>query len=276
MHVIIKIAMLVLCTLAHCNGQYKSDYVELKSNSDSAEWLRIGSLAELRFANTTVHFARAPRGGQSFSVGGLCNNRTASTCSSSATSQCAYATNAGFFNVQSGQCIGSVVQRGQIVQLSGSSTPAATFGVVGDAMVLGYVNDSDVQSMRFDELVQGRGVLVWRGESAVARSAQLEGLSAHFVDELAPRVAVGVDVDGALVLVVADGVEQQDVGMSLDAFAQQLIDAPLSLRYAVNLDGGGSATTCLNSMLLNKATCDDTGRLCERPVTTIACIKTPR
>lgn len=60
--------------------------------------------------------------------------------------------------------------------------------------------------------------------------------------------------------------------MGLDLF--QFADVIISLGgyNAVNLDGGGSAVSVLRGQVVSKPTCDDTPVVCERPVTTAACI----
>ncbi len=41
-----------------------------------------------------------------------------------------------------------------------------------------------------------------------------------------------------------------------------------------NLDGGGSSTSVYRGKVINRPTCKDTPTICERPVSSITCIKT--
>jgi exopolysaccharide biosynthesis protein len=83
--------------------------------------------------------------------------------------------------------------------------------------------------------------------------------------------------DGGIVLTVVDGVEVLGQGLDLFEFAEILITA-VGVKHAINIDGGGSSDAVLNGKVWSRPTCDDTYLpVCERPVTSITCIRpTPR
>lgn len=75
-----------------------------------------------------------------------------------------------------------------------------------------------------------------------------------------PRTIAGVDRDGRIVLVTADGRSTRSLGLSIAESAA--VAAALGLRDAVNLDGGGSTTMYADGRVVNTPS-DATG---ERPV----------
>ena len=71
---------------------------------------------------------------------------------------------------------------------------------------------------------------------------------------------------------MVDGVEDLKTGLDLWEFTEILLEQ--GAMQAVNLDGGGSTDAVLNEKVWSQPNCDDLpGSLCERPVTTIACIR---
>jgi exopolysaccharide biosynthesis protein len=69
----------------------------------------------------------------------------------------------------------------------------------------------------------------------------------------------------------------QDVERGPDLF--ELVELLLALgnvTQAVNLDGGGSAVSVYDGQVISRPTCTDTRVVCERPVTSITCIKGER
>ncbi len=118
---------------------------------------------------------------------------------------------------------------------------------------------ADENWKKMDYLVGGAGLLIMDGEPV--RDYVVEKLSKGFDTSRHPRTAVGVTGWGRWIFVVVDGRQPAlSVGMTLD----ELTDLMLSLgcRYAINLDGGGSATMYLNGSVVNSPS-DLSG---ERPV----------
>lgn len=114
----------------------------------------------------------------------------------------------------------------------------------------------------------------------------------HAGGEIAPRTTIGVDKSGRLQMFVvclgwggcerplitpiattvqADGIEKSYLGLTM----QQAAEWTLALGgfHVINLDGGGSSTAILNGKIANHPTCIDTPLRCERPVTTVVCVK---
>ena len=121
----------------------------------------------------------------------------------------------------------------------------------------GHAVDENWKKM--DYLVGGAGLLIMDGEPV--RDYMVEKLSKGFDTTRHPRTAVGINRRGEWIFVVVDGRHPGiSVGMTLD----ELTDLMLSLgcRYAINLDGGGSATMYLNGAVVSSPS-DLSG---ERPV----------
>ena len=116
--------------------------------------------------------------------------------------------------------------------------------------------------LKFTQLLSGFGWLVRNG------TVQTDDMTS-----VAPRTAIGTDAKGRLLLFEADGVERlvPPLGLTLAQLAQWM--QALGTVQAINLDGGGSSTVVLNGQIYNQPHCNDTfGVICERSVTTVACI----
>jgi len=215
------------------------------------------------------------------------NDKCPGVAATSTTSEkhgCKLATNAGFFGMSDHTCIGPIVSDGNIIH-TGSSL-GALFGITNDGKyIAGYVNESVIQSSNFKQLVQGRGWLVRNGQSYLDTAAEKENIPKSFIQLLAPRLAIGWDQEGRLILVVIDGVEAKKKGLDLKTFTSFLIG--LGAVEAINLDGGGSVTFVWDGHI-----CESSGvgqEACqgnptqfgpiqvykpyERPVTSITCFK---
>jgi len=210
----------------------------------------------------------------------------AATSKTAEKNKCKIATNAGFFNMDTGACVGHIISDSKTIH-STASGRKVMFGITHDGKyIAGYGNDTYIKKNSFKQLVQGRGWLVRNGKSYVSTAQEKESIAQSFVQLLAPRLAIGWDKDGHLLLVVVDGVEAKKKGLDLKTFASLLIE--LGAVEAVNLDGGGSVTLywdghiCESSGVGQEA-ChgnptfdDDTTTVdapYERPVTSITCFK---
>ena len=65
-----------------------------------------------------------------------------------------------------------------------------------------------------------------------------------------PRTAAGITADGALILMVVDGRQDESRGVSLEELAVLMRDAGAA--DALNLDGGGSSTLVVDGILINR------------------------
>lgn len=196
---------------------------------------------------------------------------------------CVAATNAGFFVVASGDCIGNVVAgNGTEVYVGCSTTP--NFGLTKHGEFLaGYVTCETIKKHSFRSLVQGAGWLVKNGASYLHESIKLEKISSYFINLKAPRVAIGVDKHGRLLMVQVDGNEPTKEGFDLYEMTDLMLQ--LGAVHAINLDGGGSSTTYVDGQVHSRCTdkCAPDTRFnpcpnasigcCQRRVTTIICVK---
>ena len=201
---------------------------------------------------------------------------------------CEVVTNAGFFNVSSGACLGDLVSAGSVVQTSDKHN--VNFGIRGGQFVTGYVSSEEITGVvsgeseggtrdghvPFDTLVSGLGWLVREGEvyveesfhsrrppvhpskedadSPILSSLYSEDMSAQssgdsFPTLLSARTALGHDAQGRLLLLQVEG-ESWVRGMSLSEFAAFAVE--LGFVSAINLDGGGSATMTVNHSLVSE------------------------
>ncbi len=189
-----------------------------------------------------------------------------------AANNCLYATNAAPFDTASNtaKCRGNVVVDGVVVKRSPEFNGAACVGLFkassprANHWLVGLDGSKGVQdsldNSELEQLVCGFGMLVVDGKAQYSSAT-----------EIAPRVGWGVDAKGSLVSVVADGSEVIKTGLTLNETADLLVRA--GARYALNMDGGGSATVWFERKVTNCPTCIDIPKCCERAVETIQCIR---
>jgi N-acetylglucosamine-1-phosphodiester alpha-N-acetylglucosaminidase len=205
----------------------------------------------------------------------LCDG-VATTSASAQAYGCLLAMNAGFFNMATGACLGNVVSNDQLINVAAADLQHHShFGLTRDNnFITGYLTPEQVQGGvdgGFHELAQGSGWLIRDGKNYINVSMVTEGLGSGFVEEKAPRNAVGHDKDGRLLIFEADGEEDIKLGLTLYEFAD-ILATHFNVENAINVDGGGSSTTVYKGEVVDKPTCRDTPQMCERAVTTISCV----
>lgn len=200
--------------------------------------------------------------------------------SSNETYNCEYATNGAFFTwdltTTGSYCLGNLVSDGHVWQLptDGTGTGRANIGITTDGAVLtGFLSQSTVNTTPFSQLITGYGWLVRDGKSYVESSQDLSGYDDpnSFVNEKAPRTAVGVFQNGTIVLLEVDG--EEDIKAGPDLFEMAELFVSLGVQSAVNIDGGGSSVSVYKGEIVDVPTCNDTPEVCERAVANIACVK---
>lgn len=137
------------------------------------------------------------------------------------------ATNADYFNMQTGQACGYLIMEGNVVQTKGS-TEEPYFAVLKDGSYA--IRDYGTDCSDVAEAISGPFYLVEDGVAA-------EGLDAS---GKAPRNAIGLKADGTVVLFLADGRQGVSAGMTLQDMAYMM--EKQGCVDALYLDGGGSAT----------------------------------
>ncbi|NXG04735.1 NAGPA acetylglucosaminidase, partial [Sakesphorus luctuosus] len=217
--------------------------------------------------------------------GGCREHRRAPVPDTARLGTCLVAQNGGYFNMETGECLGNVVSDGKLVRNSGG-LQNAQFGIRQDGtMVFGYLSEEDVldQTNPFVQLVSGVVWLLRDGEVYINESraaecgdTQTTGTFDRFISVISARTAVGHDRQGRLVLVHVDG-QTESRGVNLWEMAEFLKQQ--GVINAINLDGGGSATLVLNGTLANypseHCSFDNMWR-CPRPVSTVVCVHEPR
>jgi len=192
---------------------------------------------------------------------GTCGGRI-QTDVQAAAHNCTLGMNGSPFEFTNPTCIGDIVSDGKIYLAQGSINPGATdFGLTqsGD-FIIGNLNSSDVRDLQFAQLLSAFGWLVRLGKPVYDNSTFK-----------APRTVIGTDVEGRLLMLQVDGIEDKGIGITLD----QAADWSVSVGgwNVVNLDGGGSSATFFNGTVVDHPTCNDTPVACVRPVTAIPCVK---
>uniref|UniRef100_A0A8C3D8C5 N-acetylglucosamine-1-phosphodiester alpha-N-acetylglucosaminidase n=1 Tax=Corvus moneduloides TaxID=1196302 RepID=A0A8C3D8C5_CORMO len=143
-------------------------------------------------------------------AGGCLAQRRAPVEETAKLRKCLVAQNGGYFNMETGECLGNVVSDGRLVRDSGG-LQNAQFGIRKDGtMVFGYLSEEDVldQSNPFVQLVSGVVWLLRNGEVYINQSraaecgdTQTTGTFDRFINVISARTAVGHDSQGRLVLV---------------------------------------------------------------------------
>jgi len=173
---------------------------------------------------------------------------------------CSFAVNGAPYNMETAAAAGPLVSDGEYFDTCNLSPDAATsFAITSDETKYALGELANLSSV--SQAIGGfsNGFLVKNG-SALESSSTL----------IAPRTAVGINAQGELLILVVDGVEDLNQGMNLTELALTFVD--LNATYAINLDGGGSTTAFYDGKVINQPTCDDTGRICERRVSSILCV----
>ena len=190
--------------------------------------------------------------------GDTCKRRRTSWVAKAA--GCQYAVNGGSFNMKTGACAGTVISGG--TQISMSDSAFASWGLTRTQYVFGIINHSVASMNDVQECVSGfvGPLLIKDGQTYISGSTKV-----------APRTAVGIDAAARLLLLTVDGVESKSLGMNMTELAAAF--RQLGAIQAVNLDGGGSTSAVKDGRVIDQPTCDDSGRICERAVSSIVCVK---
>lgn len=204
---------------------------------------------------------------------------------------CDVATNAGYFipgdDIVDHACIGPIVSDGYWRHKQHRRN--VMFGVMapheGDTRVkyfFGYLDENEMEDVRWLQLLSGVVWLVRDGKVNVADSMKYENFTAersgsgdHFRTLRAPRLAVGIDGGGELMILAVDGSEPDWEGLSLDDVASIMVG--LGAIQAINLDGGGSVSVFEGQDVVNipSDVCPNTTfpkYRCARRVSSVLCL----
>jgi exopolysaccharide biosynthesis protein len=192
------------------------------------------------------------------------------------------AVNGGFFVVATGAPAGLLKVKGRL--LSGTRLPRGAVGILGGSLFhpMRLVFDQVAAAKpaaggniqyrtrlgtatgtwsRARDIVGGAGLLVHDGRPTTTDDWAAEKMREGFATERHPRTMIGVDRSGAIWLVAVDG-RNPLVSLGMSFAELQGLAGLLSLRYALNLDGGGSTTMVVRGVVVNRPS-DITG---PRPV----------
>lgn len=195
------------------------------------------------------------------------------TSESSKNYKCEYATNGGFFVMNSEEnkdnlCVGNLISNYKIFVNEGNNY--VNIGINGNnEIIIGYIDNNVINSFNIKELISGRGWLIRNHINYVNSSLDLN-INSNFVNIKAPRTAIGVFDNNSLLLIQIDGQEDINYGPDLYEFANVLLE--LQVKSAINLDGGGSSVSVYNNNVISTPTCVDNSTVCEREVQSITCV----
>ncbi|XP_054017237.1 N-acetylglucosamine-1-phosphodiester alpha-N-acetylglucosaminidase [Dryobates pubescens] len=214
-------------------------------------------------------------------AGGCRERRRATVEETARLGGCLVAQNGGYFDMESGECLGNVVSDGRLAR-SAAGLQNAQFGIRRDGtLVFGYLSEEEVldEANPFVQLVSGVVWLLRDGEVYINQSqaaecgdVQTTGTFDRFINVISARTAVGHDRQGQLVLVHVDG-QTESRGVNLWEMADFLKQQ--GIINAINLDGGGSATLVLNGTLASYPSehCSfDSRWRCARRISTVLCV----
>ncbi len=164
-------------------------------------------------------------------------------------------TNAAYYNVSTGQPTGGFVMEGVNINGDAMGNQYEFFAIMKDGTaMIGKKNTFSQYSANIQEAVAGHLLLIWDGKIC-------DGLNA--VNKY-PRSTVGIKADGNVVLMLADG-NQMPYSAGLTFAEQAELMYSLGCVYAIELDGGGSATYAAklegtDEVVVRNSCCDGTVR----------------
>lgn len=191
-----------------------------------------------------------------------------------------YATNGGFFDIKTFNCLGNLISDGNRLQVSNVTN--ALFGLSRDGhFYVGYMDHLSIQRTSFVHLINGVVWIVRNRRNYCAESIRLEEMStqmsgsgSHFVNLKSSRIGVCHNDIGHIMIFQVDGFGSVSRGMDLNELANYMIEH--GGVNCINLDGGGSTTTAINGIQVNypsdRCLSEFPDSTCERRVTTITCI----
>lgn len=220
-----------------------------------------------------------------------CGSLDTPSSTADANGGCDVATNGGFFipgdDVTDHKCIGPIVSDGYWRHkehrnnvMFGIRAPRE--GDTNTTYFFGYMDPETMSSTRWLQLLSGVVWLVRDGKVNVQDSMKYENFTAqrsgdgeHFRTLKAPRLSVGVNGAGELMLLAVDGSEPDWEGLSLDDVAKILV--AMGAVQAINLDGGGSVSVFEGDDIVNipSDVCPETTfpkYRCARKVSSVLCL----
>jgi len=210
---------------------------------------------------------------------------------------CELAASAGYFDVVSHACFGSIVSSGVVLASDSGKTGAhVSMGMRNGSLVTGSIHNEEIGNQgshsAFSWLVSGSGWLVRNGRSYVEESLSLDDEDmtlmqqpASFIDGALARTVFGHDRDGRLLILHVNG--YLGTGLSLSDAATWA--AELGFLNAINLVGGDYSALAQHGTVVSTASglCSadksvssgaasgsTASRRCEQAVSTVACMHT--
>jgi hypothetical protein len=142
---------------------------------------------------------------------------------------------------------------GYVLSFGGTTAPPPLAGLAAGTRVeldtkYTALDGSADDWKKADAIVGGAGLLIYDGR--FNSDWKTEQLATAFVETRHPRTLIGTHADGAIWLITVDGRQPKlSAGMSL--YELRALAHRLGLRYALNLDGGGSTTMWVDGTIVN-------------------------
>ncbi len=146
--------------------------------------------------------------------------------------------NAGFFDTATGRCdsVSLLKVAGRLVATNASSRSAFGLDAMGRPLVDRIAAGADWPAA--SDAIGGVPRVVRAGAASV--ETMQEGISSASFIGPNPRTAMGIDGQGRILVLAADGRTEGASGLSLAALADALLEPGLGAAEAINYDGGGS------------------------------------
>ena len=157
------------------------------------------------------------------------------------------AMNAGFFNIAKGGSITFVEYENKKVSIRSwrGDTPAGQKTNFSGALLMLSNGTISIEKAKISDDYLDSDIEKWvlvTGPLLILNRKKAELLKGSFVDKAHPRTALGITKD-SLLLITVDGRNPKAKGMNLHELQDLMIS--LECEKAINLDGGGSTTMCI-------------------------------
>jgi len=218
---------------------YKSDTLNVKLN-------------QYRQNDTDIYVADVTLSGENsiktaFADSTYGKNITEKTSQIAEENNAVLAINGDYYSARSGY----VIRNGVLYRSSSAGSNQDDLVIYSDGS-FGIINEAEVTA---DELLKNGAQQVLSFGPALIKDGSISVTESTEVDKAMrsnPRTAICITNDNHILMVVADGRTSKSTGLSLYELAQFL--QTLNVKYAYNLDGGGSSTMYFNGSVINNPT----------------------
>lgn len=152
------------------------------------------------------------------------------------------AVNAGFFNMKDGGSVSFLKSAGQVIHFSDAKHVEENSFILGGALIWAQNQPIQIEYGLPDStyLADTYQNVLLTGPVLLKNGLEVPLKKASFNDNRHPRTGICLTEKDRVILITADGRNEQALGLNLHEFSIILKD--LGCKDAINLDGGGSTT----------------------------------